>query len=1123
MTKRKHEYIKGYDDESDAGESSSQIRRSGYSYDYRSRRYQALDSVGIIEDNPFYKFQYRLYALAEKRKTFSSIHDADAEFHKEVEDLFNSFEHAVTYFEDWVNQREHIDGNKHITNKSISFIFYNLGQYAGLRSVSLPANKLALILSYLEQQTVDASTFITRSIFGLGTIAEMNKLTGKIPTILIENLLNQLLQIPILTDRQLSTCITGLGFLAPNLDTPINTEIIHLLLERIDPAKSENHESITRTINLLARLSKADALTTPLDIALVQPIIEKFYRLPHLNETNHHKTLIGLEWLLYSKKLRGFLGAHIVSQLLEYGLSTDKSVYLNLGFSIIKQLAKENLLRGTIDFSLILKAFNKRTANIYDIAELLDISALLAQKGLLNEALDTQDVQELIDTLPKVICHDESHVGTIFSGLGLLVQTHHVNINQIQQLNVSLAPLLQQLPLHQISPVNAEKTLFGLVELRTRMRCHPEQLQQIIHSAFRSKNPLAPHEVIKYINWFIKLSQVYPVAPLNHGFESLLSSINFSLSSLNTADQEHFNRIILDLPNRIWAESLSIKLGIPIVQPLRQNEDRPIQEPRTSQQKAPQMGNIQPARTILPVRIAPVPRMPIQRVETRTTTELRQPALRSVQEHNPQTTRTESRHQPVRSTFPRTSTSGEAQRPESWNSAYRDDALFKAIADKNIHQLAVLLGVNFPIRTHFYPGRSTSSSTSNNRHGSHSYVQNNEQQVANAAVTQLLQKTEANALRILVTQANAAYFELLLRACSNHTRYQLAQKNALRPILLYLPIQELEPYIADLLRLELYRDSAALVKLVSALKTRAEQHPEELERIKQLQIQLIDRAIEFHASLYHPNVLSNLRTEKALVLRMASNTNQSSQTQIPRTEPRLSTQIPQRMFASQPERLINRQYHYETEDMNRILRVRLRNLNLSEENTPSISVLTAANMGEGAQGNRVFDVLSQYLAGTEGQLVINNQAEHNIIIPIVHNHHWLGIRIQLNHGQSPQITYYNTVNDYEYDEELQVSILLEVNRVIRNHNTSWVQPSLRKHEKTLIQDDASSCGPLLIESIYCHLTNRSWKQTNSPELLAEKIRRFQLKLVEEKDPQFYQRFLAQQSRQPEPNNSMDLS
>lgn len=1099
MTKRKLEQINGYDDESDARGASSKIKRSGYSYDYQSRRYQAIGTAGIIEDNPFYKFQHRLYFLTENKKTFSSLDHVDTQFRKEVEDLFNSFEHATLYFEDWVNQREHIDGDKHISNKTISFLFYDLGRFSGLINVSLPAHGLALILSQLEQQAINTPAFISRPILGLGMLADLNKINGKIPTALIENLLKQLVQFPTLTDIELSSCITGLGLLAPSLDTPINTEIIQQLLERINSARS-NHESITRTINLLGRISKANALTTSIDTVLVQPIIEKFYNLPSLNETNHHKMLIGLEWLLSSKKLHGRFDAHIVPMILEYGLHKDKNLYLFLGFSILKLLVQDNLLHGTIDFSQILKAFNKRTPNIQHMAELLYISGLLAQKGLLNEVFDIQDLQNLIDALPKAIYNDENYIGNIFTGLGTLVQTRLVNINHIY---ANLASLLQELPLHRISPINADKILFGLVELRTRMHCQPEQLQQIVHSALGSKNSLAPHEVIKYIDWFIKLSQLYPVAQLNHGFETLLSSIDFSLSSLNTVGREHFNQIILAIPNRIWAESLSIKLGIPTVQ---RRTEVPL---------------IRPARIIPPVRIAPVPRMPIQRTETAVTSALRQTSEGSIPVQNTPTTRTESRPQSVRSTFTRASTSRNVERPESWNIAYRNNVLFKAIADKDMHQLAILLGVNFPIKTQTFSG---SSRTGTNRRGNPPQVESNEQQAANAAVNQLLQKTDPNALRILITQANAAYFELLLRACSNHTRYQLAQKNALRPILLYLPIQELERYIPNLLGLELYRDSTALVNLVHNLKARAKGHPEELERIKQLQIQLLDRAIEFHAQLYHTNVLSSLRTEKALVIRMTVDTNQSSQTRIPNAESRLSTQIPQRMFTPQPERLVvNRQYPYETEDINRILQLRLRNLNLSEENTPSFSVLTAANMREGAQGNRVFDVLNQYLAGNEGQLVIKNQAEHNIILPIAHNHHWVGIRIQLNYGQSPKITYYNTVKGYQYDEELKVSILLEVNRAIRNHNTSWTQPSLRSHEKTLIQDDESSCGPLLIESIYCHLTNRSWRQTNPPDLLAEKIRRFQLKLLEEKDPQFYQRFSAQQWRQPERNNSMDLS
>ncbi|USQ12821.1 hypothetical protein J2N86_08880 [Legionella lytica] len=1115
MTKRNRDY-NGYDDESDtlrSGESYSKANRSGYSYEHHSRRHQVVAEVGLIEDNPFYRLQRHLYILTEQKKKFNSINSPDAQFRKEVKELFNSFEYAVLSFEDWIKKREHIDGGKHIINKTISFIFLNLGQLLEFTDVSLSANKLALIIRELEQPTLQTPTLISRAFYGLGTIADANRLNGKIPTALIENLLNQLLQFPRLTDQELSSCITGLGSLASGLDTPIKTELIHQLLMRVNSNTSENRESIIRITTLLSRMSREDKLTTPIDSALIQSLIEKFYNVPDLTETNHHKMLTGLEWFIYSKKFHGDFDAHIIPKLLEYGLSRDRSLYLNLGFSILQQLTQGNHLRGAIDFSLIINKFNKRTPDIGYISELIYITGILAQKGHLK-ALSPQVVQELIDTLSKVTCHDERHVGDIFTGLGLLIQTQHVNINQINQLNGCLAPLLNELPLQKRSPVNAEKILFGLVELRTKMRCNDEQLHQIIHSALASKNPMAPRELIRYIDWFTKLSQVYPIAPLNHSFENLLSSIHFQVNTLNTEERERFDRMLLALPNRTWAKSLSIKLGMPTVQtrpaPLHRDEDVPMQESNTSQQKTSQVRSSPPTRTILPVRGAPV-RMPIQRTET--TTEQRQSSVLSAPIQHTQRTRTESRSLQLRP-----SQSNSSDRPESWNTAYRSNALFKAIADRNMHQLSVLLGVNFPIRTHVNSGQSTSSSTGNNHRGNHSQVERDDHHVANAAVTQLLEKTQPNALRILITQANAAYFELLLRACSNHTRYQLAQKNALRPIMLYLPIQELERYIPNLLGLEFYRDSTALVKLVNALKTRATEHPEELERIKQLQIQLLDRAIEFHTRLHHPNVLSILRTEKALTLRMTANTNQSS-----------LTQIPQRMFAPQPQRVvqpqrlvINRRYHYETEDMNRILLLRLRNLNLSEENTPSLSVLSAANMSDGTQGNRVLDILNQYFAGNEGQLVINSQIEHNLIIPIVHNNHWVGIRIHLKPGESPQITYYNTVSNYEYDDELQVSILLEVNRALLNH-TSWTQPSIRHHDKTLIQDDASSCGPLLIESIYCHLTNRSWRQTNPPELLAEKIRRQQLKLLEEKDPQFYHRFYTHQAEQSEQNNTMKMS
>ena len=1125
MLKRDREYVNGYDDEYDVlipGESHTKITRSGYSQDPHARR-SSPEVVETLRNNPFFKFQHHLYVLSKNKKPGNET----TEFYRNVDELFDSFEDAVNHFEDWLKYREIIDGGKSVINKTISFIFYDLASLASFTNKTLSAHKLIFILRQLEQQALNAPAIISRSFLGLGILIEKGNVTEQISTTLIENFLTDIVKYNHLNDKELAHCITGFRLLSSSLDAPIKIDTIHQLIKQMD-APAFRNKAVIQVIQLLDSIAQMNILTEPLDASLIESLIKKFYSLPNLDETKHYKMLRRLERLINTKLLKGFVDAQLISQILNYALF--QNVDLSQSLSTLTQLIVNDHVSGVIGFSRIIHTFNKRPANIQQTAELIYISGLLAQKGHLKTPILGQAVQDLIHTLSSMVCHTENQAGDIFSGLALLVQTNHLNVNQLKHVPYNVTSLLQELPLNRITSVNAEKILFGLVTLRAQMHCLPEQLEKIVFSALGLKEPMTPHRVLKYIDWFTKLAQTYPNAQLNEGFENLLLSTNFTLDDLNVEDSEQFNRVLLALkPNRIWAESLSNKLGIPEqrrAKPVRQ-DDVVMQESNNSEQQAPSFRipsrNIQTTPQALPTRATPVSRMPVQKAQI--TTVSRQP-LRVAAVQNTSTSTT-SRSLPVRPTITRIPTSREATHPESWNTAYRENVLFKAIADRNMQQLARLLGISVetPIRTHTFLG-SLSTRASNNHHGAQAHPKTDEQQAANTAVSQFLQKTEANALRILVSQATASYFELLLRACSNHTRYQLAQKNMLRPILLYLPIQELERHIPDLLSLELYRDSAALVNIINTLKTRVGEHPEELERVKQLQILLLDRAIEFHQSLFHNNVLSILRTEKAFVLK-TTNTGQSVQQTRPthppiRREGSTPMQAPQRMFAPQPERLVvNRRYHYEAEDMNRILRLRLTNLNLSEENTPNLSVLSAANMNNGSRGNRVVDVLKQYFAGAEGQLVINNQVDHNIIIPIVHNHHWVGIRIQLKHGQSPQITYYNTVNDYEYDYELQVNILVEVNKALRNK--PWQEPSIRRHDKTLIQDDASSCGPMLIESIYCDLTKRFWRQTQDPGVLAEKIRRHQLKLLESKDAQFYQRFYAHQAEQPERNTNSSMS
>ncbi|EHL32802.1 DEAD/DEAH box helicase [Legionella drancourtii] len=211
-----------------------------------------------------------------------------------------------------------------------------------------------------------------------------------------------------------------------------------------------------------------------------------------------------------------------------------------------------------------------------------------------------------------------------------------------------------------------------------------------------------------------------------------------------------------------------------------------------------------------------------------------------------------------------------------------------------------------------------------------------------------------------------------------------------------------------------------------------------------------------------------------------------------------------RLFSPKPkheELVINTSYQYEVEDIQAILRLRLDSCHV-----PGLKILAAADMTGNYVGNRVVDVLQQYMTGLEGQMAKNSAVEQNIIIPIAYNAHWVGIRLQLKIGLAPQITYYNSIKGYESDTELMSQILNEVNQVFDGHAV----PVMHYFAKCLEQNDGTSCGAFLIENIYSDLKQGNWRLSTA-NILTKAIRERHLKLLHDYDPNFYNGFYERQA------------
>lgn len=197
----------------------------------------------------------------------------------------------------------------------------------------------------------------------------------------------------------------------------------------------------------------------------------------------------------------------------------------------------------------------------------------------------------------------------------------------------------------------------------------------------------------------------------------------------------------------------------------------------------------------------------------------------------------------------------------------------------------------------------------------------------------------------------------------------------------------------------------------------------------------------------------------------------------------------------------NSSYMYQDEDVCRILQLRLQ-----DNQTPGLIVLGVANMSENYLGNRVLNILRDYVAGPFAPQRGNNSVE-NIIIPIVHQYHWVGIRIQLRTGALPEITYYNSIKNYTPDAQLIPALLEEVNQALSVLDLWPMATHIKPFEHALEQKDGTSCGAFLIENIYCDLEQKTWPTDSN---LTQTIRARHLKLLQQKEPVFYEQFCKRQ-------------
>ena len=752
----------------------------------------------------------------------------------------------------------------------------------------------------------------------------------------------------------------------------------------------------------------------------------------------------------------------------------------------------------------------------------------------------------LLTPLTKAHPSEQAISNTVY-GLSLMLQSHPLIFSPA--LTTVISDLVRSYCAFNIAPIWAQKILRTLTHFGSQIQCQKE----IIHLFGRAMAPnfLHPQSIAHLIADFVAFRSYQPA--LQAHFETLLSAIQLELKAfppaLRTIIEDSLSALEKDHP---WKHPLMLRLGL-------------IQE-------APKLQSHPHAPTF--------------------STLVRDPRLQP-QSSIPRTLPTRAPATTISQKTPITA----AAHCASWPIAYHN-AVFKAIADRNIKEFKRLLGLSeAQIQSYTTGGAGAPHAGTSGSHTPHSYHARAPRQqpdlmidhraTASALALRFFSDTPAEALRELISTSPQTYFQLLLQACSHHTRYQLAREHQLHNLIMYIAAAELQSLIQSLISLEFYRDHKALLSLVDALTIRMLMPAHQMNGTQALmialRIQLLDRAIQFHTDTHHVHVMPRIQAIKAQLVCSSTFLEDDSDEELPQVlqipsihtthsrpastpqsrismgtfgttpptphvgsgHPELSAPRPAiqqalrlqesrptskhqleepptekrtkrphqsaTVFAAQhisaqaarPGLVVNTHYQYADSDIQRILDLRIQDI-------PNVVLLTAAHMNHGAHGNRVADVLEQYLGQPERQS--NWRPEKKYIIPIGVGAHWVGIVLHIREDADPVITFYDSLwNEEARGPDFVEQILAEAQEFCASLGFDPHTLKYQCHVDCLQQADSTSCGPFLIENIYCDLEHKSWEPHHPSKTLEERIRERHLKLLYDKDRAYHARFIQDQA------------
>jgi hypothetical protein len=418
--------------------------------------------------------------------------------------------------------------------------------------------------------------------------------------------------------------------------------------------------------------------------------------------------------------------------------------------------------------------------------------------------------------------------------------------------------------------------------------------------------------------------------------------------------------------------------------------------------------------------------------------------------------------------------------PESYSREQEFSAIFRAIAREDLRELERLLGISSPTPSHQHViARGSCFSfagfeRAGRAMGRAGDVAIDNKRTANHLVSLFLGRTDSEALKYLIQHSHHDYFERLLRACGKHGQYQFAIEHKLHPILLYLPLKELNGMISDLIGLGFYRDHRATLSLIDALQLRKLSNCVESESIFAMQNDLMGEAIRHHkqhhryvtailerhhASL-HVNemvgLLEVVNEQPAESLQCLAGPAMELAHDIPRAN---QVEMVRRPAVFVEDSLMNSdgtpntRAYYSSETVNKLLSLKL-------AGKPEVGLFAPIDYAEIPNGAVMLTRLLEFLGNHEGPL------PSKMLFPICIHNHWVGLMIEVK-GEGVELTYYDSLSTKPYRNIVKTAAESAVKEIYAGFSVCWRESGRYQ------QEDGYSCGAYLVENILHDLSSLS--------------------------------------------------